>query len=137
MEYETSGEDIHQADLGNMLRSDAEHHRHSMGNSLLRLLGLPRRWHCHVGGGYTVLPANVKPHVVAAMFNMETPVNGTEQGQMQVCAKVIVDRRVILHHVVAKRAVALGRRFLLPVLCHHPGLRGSDTRNGVQCHETV
>ena len=55
-----------------------------------------------MGRGYTVLPANVKPHVVAAMFNMETPINGTEQGQTQVHAKVIVDQRVILHHVVTK-----------------------------------
>ena len=62
-----------------------------------------------MGRGYVVLPANVKPHVVAAVFNMETPIDGTEQGQMQVHAKVIVDRRVILHHVVTKRAVALGR----------------------------
>ena len=49
-----------------------------------------------------MLSANVKPHVIAAMFNMETPVDGTEQGQTQVRAKVIVDRRVILHHVVTK-----------------------------------
>ena len=73
-----------------------------------------------------MLPANMKPHVVAAMFNMETPIDGTEQGQTQVCVKVIVDRRVILHHVVAKQAVALGRQFLLSVLCHHPRLHGSD-----------
>ena len=90
-----------------------------------------------MGGGYTVLPANVKPHVIAAVFNMETPVDGTEQGQTQVCAKVIVDRRMILHHVVAKQAVALGHRFLLSVLCHHPGLCGSDMRNGVRFHETA
>ena len=76
--------------------------RHLMSNSLLRLLGLPQWWYCHVGGGYVVLPANVKPHVIAAVFNMETPIDGTEQGQMQVCAKVIVYRRVILHHIVAK-----------------------------------
>ena len=62
-----------------------------------------------MGRGYTMLPANVKPHVIAAVFNMETPVNGTEQGQMQVHVKVIVDRRVILHHIVSKRAVALER----------------------------
>ena len=49
-----------------------------------------------MGRGYTVLPANVKPHVIAAMFNMETPVDGTEQGQTLVRVKVIVDRRVIL-----------------------------------------
>ena len=55
-----------------------------------------------MGRGYTMLPANVKPHVIAAMFNMETPVDGTEQGQTQVCAKVIVDQRVILHHIVTK-----------------------------------
>ena len=84
-----------------------------------------------------MLPANVKPHVIAAVFNMETPINGTEQGQMQVHAKVTVDQRVILHHVVTKRAVALGRQLLLSILCHHPRLCGSDTRNGVWFHETV
>ena len=52
--------------------------------------------------GIPCSPANVKPHVVAAMLNMETPIDGTEQGQTQVCTKVIVHRRVILHHVVAK-----------------------------------
>ena len=31
--------------------------------------------------GYTVLPANVKPHVIAAVLNMETPIDGAEQGQ--------------------------------------------------------
>ena len=55
-----------------------------------------------------MLPANVKPHLVAAMFNMETPVDGAKQGQTQVRAKVIVDRRVILVQVVAKQIVALG-----------------------------
>ena len=84
-----------------------------------------------------MLPANVKPHVVAAVFNKETPVDGTEQGQTQVHAKVIVDQRVILHHVVTKQAVALGHQFLLPVLCHHPGLHGSDMHNGIRFHETV
>ena len=84
-----------------------------------------------------MLPANMKPHVVAAVFNKETPIYGTEQGQMQVHTKVIVDRRVILHHVVTKRAVALGHQFLLPVLCHHPGLRGSDMHNGIRFHETI
>ena len=71
------------------------------------------------------------------MFNIETPVDGTEQGQMQVRAKVIVDQRVILHHIIAKRAVALGRRFLLPVLCHHPRLCGSNMHNGIRFHETI
>ena len=46
-----------------------------------------------------MLPANVKPYVIAAVFNMETPVDGTEQGQMQVRVKVIVDQRVILQYV--------------------------------------
>ena len=55
-----------------------------------------------MGRGYTVLPANVEPHVIAAVFNKETPINGTEQGQTQVHVKVIVDQRVILHQVVAK-----------------------------------
>ena len=67
-----------------------------------------------------MFPANVKPHVVAAMLNMGTPVDGTEQGQTQVHAKVIVHGRVILHHVVAKRAVALRRRLLLSIQCYHP-----------------
>ena len=31
-----------------------------------------------------MLPSDMIPHVVAAMFNVETPVNGTEQGQTQV-----------------------------------------------------
>ena len=57
--------------------------------------------------GYIVLPGNVTPHVVAAVFNVETPVNGAEQGQTQVRADMIVDRRVVLHHVIAMRAVAL------------------------------
>ena len=61
-----------------------------------------------MSGGYIVLPGNMKPHVVASVFNMETPINGAEQGQMQVHAKVIVDRRVVLHHIVTKQAVALG-----------------------------
>ena len=78
-----------------------------MGDSLLQPLGLPQQWHCRMAGGYVVLPANVKPHV-AAVFNMETPIDGTEQGQMQVRMKVIVDRRVILQYVVAKQAVTLG-----------------------------
>ena len=55
-----------------------------------------------MGKGYTMLPANMKPHVVATMFNKETPINGTEQGQTQVHAKVIVYQRVILHHIVTK-----------------------------------
>ena len=41
--------------------------------------------------GYIVLPANVKPHVIAAVFIMETPIDGAEQGQTKVHAKVIVD----------------------------------------------
>ena len=90
-----------------------------------------------MGRGYTMLPANVKPHVVTAMFNIETPINGTEQGQMQVHAKVIVDRRVVLHQIIAKRTVALGHQFLLPILCHHPRLHGGDTRNGIRFHETI
>ena len=49
----------------------------------------------------------MKPHVVAAVFDLETPVNGAEQGQMQVCANVIIYRRVVLHQVVTERAVAL------------------------------
>ena len=84
-----------------------------------------------------MLPTNMKPHVVAVVFNMETPIDGAEQGQMQVCAKVIVDRRVILHHIVTKRAVALGHRLLLPILPYHPGLHGSDFHNGIQFHETI
>ena len=84
-----------------------------------------------------MLPANVKPHVVAAVFNMKTPIDGTEQGQTQVRANVIVDQRVILHHIVAKQAVALGCQFLLSVQCHHPRLHGSNMYNGVQFHETV
>ena len=84
-----------------------------------------------------MFPANVEPHVLAAVLNMETPVDGTEQGQMQVHAKVIVHGRVILHHVVAKRAVALRCRLLLSIQCYHPGLRGSDTCNGIQLYETV
>ena len=32
--------------------------------------------------GYTVFPAKVKPHIVAAVFNMETPIDDTEQGQI-------------------------------------------------------
>ena len=77
-EYGTSREGIHQADLGNMLSSDAKHCWSSMGDSLLafRLL---RWWYYRVSGGYTMLPANVKPHVVAAMFSMETPIDGAEQ----------------------------------------------------------
>ena len=73
-----------------MLSSDAEHHWCLMGNSLLafRLL---RLWYCCMSRGYIVLPANVKPHVIAAMFNMETPIDGAEQGQTKVHAKVIVD----------------------------------------------
>ena len=55
-----------------------------------------------MSGGYIVLPGNVKPHVVAAVFNVETPINGAEQGQTQVHAKVIVDRRVVLQHIVTK-----------------------------------
>ena len=55
-----------------------------------------------MSGGYIVLPGNMTPHVIAAMFNVETPINGAEQGQTQVDAKVIVDRRVVLHHVVTK-----------------------------------
>ena len=55
-----------------------------------------------------MFPANVKPHVIASMFNMETPIDGAEQGQTQVRAKVIVDQRVILYLVVTKRSVALG-----------------------------
>ena len=90
-----------------------------------------------MGRGYTVFPANMKPHVIAAMLNMETPIYGTEQGQMQVCTKVIVHGRVILHHIVTKRAVALRHQFLLAIQCHHPGLCGSDMRNGVRFHETV
>ena len=73
-------EDIHKADLENPLSSDAERHWCSMSNSLLQLLGFPQWWHCHMGRGYTMFPANMKPHVIAAMFNMETSVNGTEQG---------------------------------------------------------
>ena len=84
-----------------------------------------------------MLPANMKPHVIAAVFNVETPIDGAEQRQMQVRAKVIVDRMVILHHIVAKQAVALGRRLLLPILPHHPGLHGSDSRNGIRFHETI
>ena len=96
-----------------------------MGDLLL-LLRFPQWWHRRVGGGYTMFPANMKPHVIAAMLNMETPVNVTEQGQTQVCAKVIVDGRVILHHIVAKWAVALRHQLLLSIQCYHPGLRGSD-----------
>ena len=107
-----------------------------MGDSLLAFRPL-RQWYRCVSRGYIVLPGNVKPHVVAAVFNVETPVNGAEQGQTQVCAKVIVDRRVVLHHVVAKLAVALGRRLLLPVLPHHPGLHGSDSPNGIQFRKTI
>ena len=84
-----------------------------------------------------MLPGNMKPHVIAAMFNVETPIDGAEQGQTQVRVKVIVDRRVVLHHVVAKPAVTLGHRLLLHVLSHHPGLRGSDSRNGIRFHETI
>ena len=75
-----------------------------------------------MGRGYTMLPANVKPHVIAAMFNMETPLDGTEQGQTQVCTKVIVDQKVILYHVVTK---------------HGSDTHGSDTRNGVWFHQTI
>ena len=90
-----------------------------------------------MGGGYTVFPANVKPHVIAAVLNMKTPFDGTEQGQTQVRTKVIVDRRVILHHVVTKRAVALRRQLLLSIQCYHPRLCGNDTHNGIWLHETV
>ena len=83
------------------------------------------------------VPCHVKPHVIAAMLNMETPVDGTEQGQTQVCVKVIVHGKVILHQLVAKRAVALRCQFLLAIQCHHPRLHGSDMRNGVQFHETI
>ena len=55
-----------------------------------------------MSGGYIVLLGNVSPHVVAAVFNVETPVNCAEQGQTQVCANVIVNQRVVLHHIVAK-----------------------------------
>ena len=55
-----------------------------------------------MSGGYIVLPGNMTPHVVAAVFNVETPINGAEQGQMQVCVDMIVDQRVVLHHVVTK-----------------------------------
>ena len=37
-----------------------------------------------------MLPGDVKPHVIAAVFDCETPIDGAEQGQMQVCANVIV-----------------------------------------------
>ena len=47
-----------------------------------------------------MLPGNVTPHVVATMFNVETPINGAEQGQMQVCVNMNVNQRVVLHHVV-------------------------------------
>ena len=50
-----------------------------------------------------MLPANVKPHVIAAMFNVETPIDGAEQGQTEVRAKVIVDERVILHHIESEQ----------------------------------
>ena len=51
--------------------------------------------------GYIVFPGNMKPHVIAAMFNVGTPINGAEQG-LFLRMKVIVDRRVVLHHIVAK-----------------------------------
>ena len=54
-----------------------------------------------------MLPGDMSPHVIAAVFNMEAPINGAEQGQTQVCANVIVYRWVVLHHVVAKQTVAL------------------------------
>ena len=38
-----------------------------------------------------MLPANMEPHVIPALFNKETPIDGTEQGQTQVHTKVIVD----------------------------------------------
>ena len=49
-----------------------------------------------------MLPGNVSPHVIAAVFNMETPIDGAEQGQMQVHVNVIIYRLVLLHHIVAK-----------------------------------
>ena len=107
-----------------------------MDDSLL-VFRLLRWWYYRVCRGYIVLPANVKPHVIAAVFNMETPIDGAEQGQIQVDAKVIVDRRVILHHVIAKRAVALGCLLLLPVLPYHPGLCGIDPHNGIWFHQTI
>ena len=107
-----------------------------MGDSLLGFR-LFRQWYRCMSGGYIVLPGNVTPHVIAAVFNVETPVNGAEQGQTQVHVDLIVDQRVVLHHVVAKQAVALGCRLLLPVLPHHPRLRGGDPCNGVWFHKTI
>ena len=45
---------------------------------------------------YLVLSGDVKPHVIAAMLNPETPIYGAEQRQTQVCVNMIVDQRVVL-----------------------------------------
>ena len=55
-----------------------------------------------MSGGYIMLPGNMSPHVIAAMFNMETPIDGAEQGQMQAHVNVIIYQWVVLHHVVTK-----------------------------------
>ena len=90
-----------------------------------------------MSGGYIMLPGDVKPHVVAAVFDLETRINGAEQGQMQVRANVIVYQRVVLYRVVTERAVALRHGLLLPVLSYHPRLCGGDSRNGVWFHKII
>ena len=51
---------------------------------------------------YLVLLGDVVPHVGTAMLYREAPIYGAEQGQMQVCANMIVDRWVVFHHVVTE-----------------------------------